>query len=144
MNKNTKEKYYNFMMALYNAQEFDIRKTMKEHQVSSRLATLLRENRVIAKYGKVTKWVGDMPTQAMANAYAKESLKVARISKMQNSIAPTQLTIKPIKTIKPTQQPQPVPVQHDEPFYDNSNSKVMLILAVGAVLGFMIATLIWK
>ena len=140
MNKNTKEKYYNFMMALYNAQEFDIRKTMKEHQVSSRLATLLRENRVIAKYGKVTKWVGDMPTQAMANAYAKESLKVARISKMQNSIAPTQLTIKPIKRVERT---QPVPVQQ-EPIHDTSNSKMFIILAVGTMIGFLVATLIWK
>ena len=140
MNKNTKEKYYNFMLALYNAQEFDIRKTMKEHKVSSRLATLLRENRVIAKYGKVTKWVGDMPTQAMANAYAKESLKVARISKMQNSIAPQQLTIKPIKRVE---RIQPVPMQ-EEPIHDTSNSKMILIMAVGLVVGFIIATLIWK
>ena len=140
MNKNTKEKYYNFMMALYNAQEFDIRKTMKEHRVSSRLATLLRENRVIAKYGKISKWVGDMPTQAMANAYAKESLKVARISKMQNSISPQQLTIKPIKRVERT---QPVPVQQ-EPIHDTSNSKMFIILAVGTLIGFLIATLIWK
>lgn len=128
------------MMALYTAQEFDIKKTMKEHKVSSRLATLLRENRVIAKYGKITKWVGDMPTQAMANAYAKESLKVARISKMQNSISPTQLTIKPIKRVERT---QPVPVQQ-EPIHDTSNSKMLIILAVGAMVGFLIATLIWK
>ena len=140
MSKNTKEKYYNFMMSMYNAQEFDIRKMMKEHKVSTRIATLLRERRVIAKYGKLTKWVGDMPTQAMANAYAKESLRVARISKMQNQIAPGQLTIKPIRKA-PVDTPQPI-VQEAE--YDTSNSKMLLILAVGAMVGFMIATIIWK
>jgi hypothetical protein len=140
MSKNTKEKYYNFMMSMYNAQEFDIRKLMKEHKVSTRIATLLRERRVIAKYGKLTRWVGDMPTQAMANAYAKESLRVARISKMQNSIAPTQLTIKPIRKA-PVDTPQPIV---KEPEYDNSNSKMLLIMAVGAILGFLIATIIWK
>jgi hypothetical protein len=125
---------------MYNAQEFDIRKMMKEHKVSTRIATLLRERRVIAKYGKLTKWVGDMPTQAMANAYAKESLRVARISKMQNQIAPGQLTIKPIRKA-PLDTPQPIV---KEPEYDNSNSKMLLILAVGAMIGFMIATIIWK
>lgn len=140
MSKNTKEKYYNFMMSMYNAQEFDIRKLMKEHKVSTRIATLLRERRVIAKYGKLTRWVGDMPTQAMANAYAKESLRVARISKMQNSIAPTQLTIKPIRKA-PVDTPQPIV---KEPEYHNSNSKMLLIMAAGAILGFLIATIIWK
>lgn len=140
MSKNTKEKYYNFMMSMYNAQEFDIRKLIKEHKVSTRIATLLRERRIIAKYGKLTRWVGDMPTQAMANAYAKESLRVARISKMQNSIAPTQLTIKPIRKA-PVDTPQPIV---KEPEYDNSNSKMLLIMAAGAILGFLIATIIWK
>ena len=140
MSKNTKEKYYNFMMSMYNAQEFDIRKLMKEHKVSTRIAIWLRERRIIAKYGKLTRWVGDMPTQAMANAYAKESLRVARISKMQNSIAPTQLTIKPIRKA-PVDTPQPIV---KEPEYDNSNSKMLLIMAAGAILGFLIATIIWK
>jgi hypothetical protein len=140
MNKNTKEKYYNFMMALYNAQEFDIRKMMKEHKVSSRIATLLREHRVIAKYGNITKWVGDMPTQAMATAYGKESLNVARISKMRNSISPKQLTIKPIRKAP---LPTPMPIVR-EAECDTSNSKMLLILAVGAVVGFIIATIIWK
>jgi len=140
MSKNTKEKYYNFMMSMYNEKEFDIRKMMKEHKVSTRIATLLREHRMIAKYGNATKWVGEMPTQAMANAYVKESLKVARISKMQNSISPTQLTIKQMRKV-PADAPKTV-VQEAE--CDNSNSKILLILAVGAMVGFMIATIIWK
>jgi len=33
---------------------------------------------------------------------------------------------------------------YEEPEYDNSNAKMMLIMAAGAIIGFMIATLIWK
>jgi hypothetical protein len=32
----------------------------------------------------------------------------------------------------------------DEIDFDTSNSKMLLILAVGAIVGFMIATIIWK
>jgi hypothetical protein len=33
---------------------------------------------------------------------------------------------------------------YEEPECDNSNSKMLLIMAVGAIIGFMIATAIWK
>jgi hypothetical protein len=35
-------------------------------------------------------------------------------------------------------------MRYEEPECDTSNSKMILILAVGAVIGFMIATIIWK
>jgi hypothetical protein len=35
-------------------------------------------------------------------------------------------------------------MRYEEPECDTSNSKMFLILAVGAVVGFMIATIIWK
>ena len=46
----------------------------------------------------------------------------------------------PIKRVERT---QPAPVQ-EEPICDNSNSKMFLIMAVGAAIGFLIATIIWK
>jgi hypothetical protein len=51
-----------------------------------------------------------------------------------------QLTIQPIKRVERT---QPVRVQ-EEPIHDTSNSKMFIILAVGAMVGFLIATIIWK
>jgi hypothetical protein len=59
---------------------------------------------------------------------------------MQNSISPTQLTIKQMRKV-PADTFKPV-VQEAE--CDNSNSKMFIILAVGAVIGFLIATAIWK
>jgi hypothetical protein len=51
-----------------------------------------------------------------------------------------QLTIKPVR-----KAPAPAPMSvTQEPECDTTNSKMMLILAVGALIGFMIATIIWK
>jgi hypothetical protein len=46
----------------------------------------------------------------------------------------------PIKRVERT---QPVPVK-EEPIQDTSNSKLLLIMAVGAAIGFLVATIIWK
>jgi len=35
-------------------------------------------------------------------------------------------------------------MRYEEPECDTSNSKILLILAVGAMVGFIIATIIWK
>ena len=140
MRKITKQKYYAFITALYDAKEFDIKQMMREHQVSTRITTLLREQRLIARYGKITKWVGDIPTQAMANALAKESSKIARISKMQSKSTPSQLIIKPIKAINSVAQ-QPVKI-------DSTHTPYPLMDIVIAFFSGMVAAgfiqLIWK
>jgi hypothetical protein len=140
MRKNTKSKYYEFMCALHTMQEFDIKQMRNEYRVGARLITLMREHNMIRREGNVTRWIGDKPTQAIAVAFAKECLKESRIANAQSKAGTQQLTIKPIKRVE---RIQPAPVQQ-EPECDNSNSKMLLIMAVGAVIGFMIATAIWK
>ena len=140
MRKETKEKYYQFMLDLYNSNEFDMRMMIKKHQVSTRIASLLRDRRMVVKYGKLYKWIGDLPTTTMAIYYGKESLKIARVSKLHNQHSEKQLTI---ASIRKAPAPTPLPIAK-EPEYDNSNSKMLLILAVGAIVGFLVATLIWK
>ena len=140
MRKNTKSKYYEFMCALHAMQEFDIKQMRNEYRVGARLITLMREHNMIRREGNVTRWIGDKPTQAIAVAFAKECLKESRIANAQSKAGTQQLTIKPIKRVERT---QPAPVQQ-EPECDNSNSKMLLIMAIGAVIGFMIATAIWK
>jgi hypothetical protein len=48
-----------------------------------------------------------------------------------------------MQPIRKAPVPTPVPAVR-EAECDTSNSKMILILASGAVIGFMIATLIWK
>jgi hypothetical protein len=140
MRKNTKSKYYEFMCALHAMQEFDIKQMRNEYRVGARLITLMREHNMIKRDGNVTRWIGDKPTQAIAVAFAKECLKESRIANAQSKAGTQQLTIKPIKRVERTQL---APVQ-EEPECDNSNSKMLLIMAIGAAIGFMIATIIWK
>jgi hypothetical protein len=140
MSKNTKQKYYNFMLELYNQKEFDIKEMMREHRIGSRVITLMRESNMIKRQGRHTKWIAEMPTQAVANAFAKECLKQSRIANAQSKAGEQQMIITPIRKAP---APAPIPVMH-EPDCDNSNSKMLLIMAVGLVIGFLIATAIWK
>jgi len=140
MSKNTKNKYYNFMMELYNQKQFNIKEMQIEHRISTRLCTLMRERGMIKREGKLTHWIGDMPTQAIASAIAKECLKQSRIANSQSKAGTHQMVIKPIKRVERT---EPVRVQ-EEVIHDTSNSKVIIILAVGAMVGFLVATIIWK
>ena len=140
MRKNTKSKYYEFMCVLHEMKQFDIKEMRTQYRVGARLITLMREHKMIKRDGNVTRWIGDKPTQAIAVAFAKECLKESRIANAQSKAGTQQLTIKPIKRVERT---QPAPVKQ-EPECDNSNSKMLLIMAVGAIIGFMIATAIWK
>ena len=142
MRTDTKTKYYNFMIALYNAQSFDMDVMRQEHRVSNRLITLMKERGMIKRKNKITHWTGDMPTTAIANAFAKECFKQSRIANSQSKAGIAQLTIKPIKRVERT-QPVPAP-DVDLLNYDRSNSKMIIILTVGVILGFLIATIIWK
>ena len=144
MSKNTKSKYYEFMCVLHDMKEFDIKELRSQHRVSSRLITLLREHNMIKRDGSVTRWVGDKPSQAIALAFAKECLKQSRISNAQSKAGPQQMKLTPIKKV---QQTQPAPVQQPDVDLlncDRTNSKVSITMVVGAILCFLIATIIWK
>ena len=140
MSINTASKYYNFMITLFHEKEFNASALRAQYEVSSRLLRLLKEANYIKKEGKVTRWIGDEPTLTLANTLVKQAKKESRIEKAHIRVGQKQMTITPIRKV-PVDNPQPI-VKEAE--YDNSNSKVFLILAVGAIVGFMIATIIWK
>ena len=128
------------MLELYNQKEFDIKEMMREHSIGSRVITLMRESNMIKRQGRHTKWIAEMPTQAVANAFAKECLKQSRIANAQSKAGEQQMIIAPIrKAPAPTSM-----LAVDEIDFDTSNSKMLLIMAVGLVIGFLIATAIWK
>jgi hypothetical protein len=140
MSRNTASKYYNFMITLFHEKEFNASALRAQYAVSSRLLRLLKEANYIKKEGKVTRWIGDEPTLTLANTLVKQAKKESRIEKAHIRVGQKQMTITPIRKV-PVDNPQPI-VKEAE--YDTSNSKIILILAVGAIVGFMIATIIWK
>ena len=140
MRKITKSKYYQFMSTLYDMKEFDIKQMQREYRISTRLITLMRENKMIQRDGSITRWVGDKPTQAIANAFSKECLKQSRIANSQSKAGTQQMIIKPIKAINPVAQ-QPVKI-------DSTHVPYPLMDIVIAFFSGMVAAgfiqIIWK
>jgi hypothetical protein len=136
------EKYVRFMKQLHRQKVFNRRAMENEYKISHQICTqLAKRGFILLQNLDEYRWVGNEPTNDLAidilttmrannRAYAQRAKKSA----------PQQLTIKPIKRVERT---QPVRVQ-EEPINDTSNSKVFIILAVGAMVGFLIATIIWK
>jgi len=149
-------KYHNFLATLYTTGEFNIYEMCQMHNIGSRLITVMRKRNIIERHEDRYRWIGEVPTQAMARTLLNQcrsdymELKHGRISKQLtiNSIknsqhqAKAQSIIHEAKRIVAERQ-QPV-VQHHQPECDTSNSKMFLLMAVGLVVGFMIATIIWK
>jgi hypothetical protein len=136
------EKYVRFMKQLYAQKVFNRRAMENEYKISHQICTqLAKRGFILLQNLDEYRWVGAEPTNDLAidilttmrannRAYAQRAKKSP----------PQQLTIKPIKRVERT---QPVPVK-EEPIHDTSNSKMLIILAVGTMVGFLVATLIWK
>jgi len=134
----TKEKYMNAMLYACGQPEFQSREFAKAFKISHNVITAMHELGLIQKVGngKYCWIVRREPLASDVVAIRKRLAAYNTTARQSNG----QLKLTPIKRVERT---QPAPVQ-EEPIYDNSNSKMLLIMAVGAVIGFMIATIIWK
>ena len=134
----TKEKYMNAMLYACAQPEFQSREFAKAFKISHNVITAMHELGLIQKVGNGRYcWiVRREPLAADVVAIRKRLAAYNATARQSNG----QLKLTPIKRVEHT---QPAPV-HEEPICDNSNSKMLLIMAIGAVIGFMIATAIWK
>jgi hypothetical protein len=125
-------------------QEFNARAFVLQYRVGSGVVTALHDLGLITKVSQGQyKWIANRPPNVADVRLIQKKLKERRLlleASKTGQLAPQQLTIKPIRKAP---APTPMPVV-DEPDYDNSNSKMLLIMAVGLVIGFLIATAIWK
>jgi hypothetical protein len=134
----TKEKYMNAMLYACGQPEFQSREFAKAFKISHNVITAMHELGLIQKVGngKYCWIVRREPLASDVVAIRKRLAAYNATARQSNG----QLKLTPIKRVERT---QPAPV-HEEAECDNSNSKMLLIMAVGAVIGFMIATAIWK
>jgi len=134
----TKEKYMNAMLYACGQPEFQSREFAKAFKISHNVITAMHELGLIQKVGngKYCWIVRREPLASDVVAIRKRLAAYNATARQSNG----QLKLTPIKRVERT---QPAPVQQ-EPECDNSNSKMLLIMAIGAVIGFMIATAIWK
>jgi len=134
----TKEKYMNAMLYACAQPEFQSREFAKAFKISHNVITAMHELGLIQKVGngKYCWIVRREPLASDVVAIRKRLAAYNAIARQSNG----QLTIKPVRKAP---APTPTPIVH-EAECDNSNSKMLLIMAIGAVIGFMIATAIWK
>ena len=146
MRNQTKIKYTACIKECYALKEFIQDDMRAKYQLDNNLFVAMHQCNVITGKNGITTWTDVVLTDQIINnilsVYSKHRgpKNAQRVLKRKALKQMRQLSIAPIRNA-PVSTPQPI-VHEAE--YDNSNSKVLLILAVGAVIGFMIATLIWK
>ena len=138
MSKQNNEKYLHLLNRIYPLAQFNAKETISNHGVSHNVLKAMKELGMIYKISNgYYKWMlYRQPTIEDVYAIKKRITAYNTTARQSNG----QLKLTPIKKV---QQTQPVPVQQ-EPIHDTSNSKMLIIMAVGTILGFLIATLIWK
>ena len=134
----TKEKYMNAMLYACAQPEFHSREFAKAFKISHNVITAMHELGLIQKVGngKYCWIIRREPLASDVVAIRKRLTAYNTTARQSNG----QLKITPIRKT-PISTPEPI-VKEAE--CDTSNSKIILILAVGAIVGFMIATIIWK
>jgi len=134
----TKEKYMNAMLYACGQPEFNSREFAKAFKISHNVITAMHELGLVQKVGngKYCWIIRREPLTSDVVAIRKRLAAYSATARQSNG----QLKLTPIKRVERT---EPVRVQ-EEVIHDTSNSKVIIILAVGAIVGFLIATIIWK
>jgi hypothetical protein len=146
--KEAEVKYLQFMKELYQLQTFNRNELEERYAISRTICTSLYRNNYIShirlknsKNKSIWKWIGPQPDEALVRLIIqKHRTEMKEMKRKRKAELLQQLTIKPIRKA-PVSMPEPI-VKEAE--CDTSNSKMLLILAVGAMVGFMIATIIWK
>lgn len=135
------EKYLQFMNDLYHQKLFNRRMMEMEYKISHQICTqLTKRGFIVLHNSEQYKWIGKEPSMQLAIDILIDVRNNNKYYLKSKKNTPNQLVINPVKKMERTIH-QPV---QEEVIHDTSNSKIVLILAVGAVIGFLIATLIWK
>jgi hypothetical protein len=138
---NTKNKYMSALEYISAQPTFHSKITMRLFKVSNNFLTAGKELGLFKKVGQSEyKW--NLSRQPMMSDVQDIQVRVRSYTQTHRLKAKPspQLTIKPVrKAPAPTSM-----LAVDEIDFDTSNSKMILIMAVGLVVGFMIATIIWK
>ena len=141
MRINTINKYMLVLQHICVQQSFNPKETVRAFKVSNNFLTAGKEIGLFKRIGDSQyAWTLDRPALIKDAKDIQLRVRSYTQSHRLKTKSNTQLTIKPIRKAP---APTSIPVMH-EAECDNSNSKMLLIMAVGLVIGFLIATAIWK
>jgi hypothetical protein len=138
---NTKNKYMMVLQYICGQPSFHSKNTMRQFKVSNNFLTAGKEIGLFKQVGKSEyKWnLSRPPLISDVHDIQVRVRSYTQTHRLKSKPTP-QLTIKPIRKAP---LPTAMPIVR-EAECDTSNSKMFLILAVGAMVGFIIATIIWK
>ena len=137
----TKNKYMKALEYIHAQPTFHSKITMRLFKVSNNFLTAGKELGLFKKVGQSEyKW--NLSRQPMMSDVQDIQVRVRSYTQTHRLKAKPSPQLS-IKTMKRIERVAPMPVQEDTT-HDTSNSKMIVILAVGALIGFMIATIIWK
>ncbi len=141
MRNYTKQKYLEALKYMANRNYFHSKQTAKQFQITHTFFCVCTELGLLRRGPSNGTYAWNLSREPLASDIEAIDLRLkAKMAIHKIKKETPQLTIKPIRKAP---APTPIPVV-DEPDYDNSNSKMLLIMAVGLVIGFLIATAIWK
>jgi hypothetical protein len=137
----TQNKYMMVLQYICAQPSFHSKNTMRQFKVSNNFLTAGKELGLFKTIG-ISQYKWNLSRPPLMSDVQDIQMRVRSYTQTHRlKTKPTpQLSIKPIRKA-PVPTPTPV-VQEAE--CDTSNSKMFLILAVGAIVGFIIATIIWK
>jgi hypothetical protein len=135
------QKYLQFMNELYAQKNFNRRIMEGKYKISHSICTeLAKRGYIVIDKKDQWRWIGQEPSVSLAIDVLKGIRVQNKYRTQSKKTTTTQLSIKPIRKAPAPTSMLPV----DEIDFNTSNSKMFLILAVGAIVGFIIATIIWK
>lgn len=141
---NTTNKYMSVLQYICAQQSFHSKQTLRQFKVSNNFLTAGKEMGLFRRIHE-SEYVWNLNRPPLISDVHGMMVRIRAYNKT-SELKPKmkgQLKIQPIKPVSKAPVPTPMPIVR-EAEYDTSNSKMFLILAVGAVIGFLIATAIWK
>jgi len=142
----TKFKYVQCIKECFDTKVFNHRVMREKYNVDSNLFVALHQCNCIKSKNSIATWTDvTLTEQVLENVltvmvHIRKHKNSKRKEKRNFYKTAGQLTIKPIR-----KAPAPAPMSvNAEPECDTTNSKMLLILGAGLLIGFMIATIIWK
>lgn len=140
---NTTNKYMSVLQYICAQQSFHSKQTLRQFKVSNNFLTAGKEMGLFRRIHE-SEYVWNLNRPPLISDVHGMMVRIRAYNKT-SELKPKmkgQLKIQPIKRVERTEPVQQPDV--DLLNYDRSNSKMIILLTVGVILGFMIATIIWK
>ena len=137
----TTNKYMSVLQYICAQQSFHSKQTLRQFKVSNNFLTAGKDMGLFKRIGE-SEYVWNLTRPPLISDVHGMMVRIRAYNKT-SELKPKMKGQLKIQPIKPMKRVEPTLVK-EEVVHDTSNSKMIIILAVGTMIGFLVATLIWK